>query len=174
MRRRPLLWLCLSVLCFFSAAYFWQLGDQWARKKHGTSPTGTNQLNFSNSASKPISTTGAVHLLSQPANSISALTAPTPSADPLSYRLKNTSASIGELSHRPRAILLENALLDTMGSLALPLPEHLQSPGDAGAYIVQSRSALDNSFRQTLALKLEPPSFPTFPTTPTWSAPPPP
>ena len=33
----------------------------------------------------------------------------------------------------------------------MALPEQLKCPGDAGAYIVQSRSALDNSFRQALA-----------------------
>jgi len=33
----------------------------------------------------------------------------------------------------------------------LSLPEQLRSPGDAGAYIVQSRSVLDNAFRQALA-----------------------
>jgi hypothetical protein len=65
-------------------------------------------------------------------------------------RLQNTIESIGNLVRDPRAILLENALLDTTGNLALSLPEQLRSPGDAGAYIVQSRSILDNAFRQAL------------------------
>ena len=150
MRRRPLFWLCLSVICFFSAAYFWQLGDEWAEKKSGTGTTGTNQLKLPSTASNSISSTGVLYQLSQPGTSVLALASTTSSPDPLPYRLKNTPASIGELIYRPRAILLENALLDTTGNLALSLPEQLRSPGDAGAYIVQSRSILDNSFRQAL------------------------
>jgi len=66
------------------------------------------------------------------------------------FRLQNTTESVGHLVRNPRAILLENALLDTTCNLAMSLPEQLHAPGDAGAYIVQSRSILDNAFRQAL------------------------
>jgi hypothetical protein len=49
-----------------------------------------------------------------------------------------------------KAILLANALLDTEGPLSLPIPGSLRAHGDAGSFIVQSRSRLNNSFRALL------------------------
>src|ERR1035437_290701 len=67
------------------------------------------------------------------------------------YRLSNTGKTIGQLVGDRRAILLENALIDTSAKLNLSIPKNLQSQGDPGAYIVQARGPIDNAFRAMLA-----------------------
>ena len=57
----------------------------------------------------------------------------------------------GALVKDPRAILLENALIDTRAKLNLSIPKNLQAKGDPGAYIVQANGPIDNSFRAMLA-----------------------
>jgi subtilisin-like proprotein convertase family protein len=69
---------------------------------------------------------------------------------PFGYRLSNTSKSLDELIRNPRAILLENAFLDTSVSLDLPLPDNLKSHGDPGSYLVQCQGELNDIFRRTL------------------------
>jgi hypothetical protein len=75
---------------------------------------------------------------------------PTRKTDPLTFRLSNTPAPLGELLRRPAALLLENALLDTTQQVDLPIPDHLRSRGDPGAYVVQSRAPLNDAFRARL------------------------
>ena len=41
-------------------------------------------------------------------------------------------------------------MLDTAQPLALAIPEHLRAQGDPGAYVVQSRAPLDDTFRARL------------------------
>jgi subtilisin-like proprotein convertase family protein len=67
------------------------------------------------------------------------------------HRLSNTTKTLGELIRNPRAILLENALLDLTAPVNLKVPSNLSSASDPGAYIVQSRSACDDSFRRSLS-----------------------
>ena len=69
------------------------------------------------------------------------------------YRLSNTKKSVGELTRNDKAILLENALVDTSqtGAKDLAIPAHLKSQGDPGSYIVQSKGPLDDGFRAMLA-----------------------
>ena len=67
------------------------------------------------------------------------------------WRLKNTSKSISELVHDPRAILLENAFIETGSKINLSIPKNLQSQGDPGAYVVQSRGPVTATFRSVLA-----------------------
>lgn len=69
---------------------------------------------------------------------------------PFGYRLANTTKSLDELMRSPRAILLENAFLDTGVGLDLPIPAKLRSQGDSGSYIVQCRGELNDAFRSTL------------------------
>ena len=66
-------------------------------------------------------------------------------------RLTNTTRPLSDLIHDPRAILLENALLDTRLPLQLPFPPGLRSVGDPDCYIVQAAGELTDSFRQTLS-----------------------
>ena len=65
-------------------------------------------------------------------------------------RLTNSTTPLGQLVRSPAAILLENALLDTSQPLALAIPDHLRAQGDPGAYVVQSRTPLDDAFRARL------------------------
>ena len=73
-------------------------------------------------------------------------------------RLTNTALPIGSLVRNPHALLLENAWLDTSrlrgttaAGHALAIPDNLRAQGDPGAYVVQSRGPLDDSFRARLA-----------------------
>ena len=67
------------------------------------------------------------------------------------FRLSNTPKTLGELTTAPRAILLENALIDTAARVDLKIPAHLRATGEPGAYIVQARAAVDAPFRAALA-----------------------
>ena len=67
------------------------------------------------------------------------------------YRLSNTSKTVAELMRDPRAVLLENALLDTTEAVNLPLPATLRSTEDPRTYIVQCGGSCDAAFRQHLA-----------------------
>ncbi|MGA2865396.1 MAG: hypothetical protein ABSF95_13055, partial [Verrucomicrobiota bacterium] len=149
MRRRPLMWLSVSVLCFIGAFYCWRLGDQWkaapgAAATNGPQPAGT--------APRPaaLAQPGPMHLLTRAADL--APWAPTnlsPKAR-IAYRLSNTTQPLRQLVRNPNAILLENALLDTTQPANLPIPASLRAQGDPGAYLVQARGPLDESFRALL------------------------
>src|SRR5206468_789273 len=64
--------------------------------------------------------------------------------------LTNSPKSLGQLLRNDRAILLENALLDTSLPLALDIPDHLRAQDDPGSYIVQARAPVDEAFRKLL------------------------
>ena len=68
----------------------------------------------------------------------------------IAYRLTNTTEPLGRLMRNPRAILLENALLDTAQPANLPIPASLRAQGDPGAWVVQARGPLDDAFRALL------------------------
>jgi len=65
-------------------------------------------------------------------------------------RLSNTAEPLGRLMRNPKAILLENALLDTAQPAELPIPAFLRAQGDPGAWVVQARRPLDDAFRALL------------------------
>src|SRR6266478_2535137 len=156
MRWRPFTWLLLSVFCFVAAVYFWRLGDQWAAKKAQTPPAQpTNQLKPKEPAPQPQSHSPAASMVLLSQGTLNAL--PTGHQSPttnhqslLQYRLSNTTRTIGQLARSDRAILLENALLDTEQPVTPSIPAHLRAQGDPGAYIVQSRAPLDGAFRALL------------------------
>jgi subtilisin-like proprotein convertase family protein/sugar lactone lactonase YvrE len=72
-------------------------------------------------------------------------------SNPFAYRLSNTGKTIGELVNDRRAILLENALIDTGAKLDFSIPKNLQAQGDPGAYIVQADGPISPAFRAMLA-----------------------
>ena len=159
MRWRPLAWFLLSLLCFGGALYFWRLGDRWAAKPANppAQSPGSPVHGPVHAARSPQHASGApIRLLTQPGNlnSPAALPSPTdhkaPATTRFAYRLSNTTKTVGQLVHNDKAILLENALLETGKPLALSIPESLRSEGDPGTYIVQSRTALDGAFRALL------------------------
>ena len=74
------------------------------------------------------------------------------STNKLSNRLSNTTHSIGWLTKRPHAVLLENAFIDTEVRQGLKIPDNLKHHEKPGAYIVQARNAPDARFRSVLTM----------------------
>lgn len=152
MRRRPLFWLAVSVLCFIGAMYFWRLGNRWALEEKAAPPKNTTNRASAAAvaAGRVAGRTAPFHLLSEPGvlgslpNLVSGSTNP-PSR--FANRLSNTTRPLGELVRSESALLLENALLDTALPISLPIPDHLRSQSDPGTYIVQSKGPLDETFR---------------------------
>jgi len=153
---RPIAWFLLSLACFIGAFYFWRLGDRWqAEKTRGAAATNA-QSAPSNTASPAAptkltsssvtheSTAPVIPSLHQTTNGIARRSTNFP------YRLSNTALGIGELQRSPKAILLENALIDSSKPLNLDIPDKLQAHGDPGSYIVQADGTIDNAFRDRL------------------------
>ncbi len=69
----------------------------------------------------------------------------------LAWRLSNTPRPLEDLLDDGRAILLENALIDSSRPVGFTFPRNLQTAGDPGACIVQSRGPVDAAFRSLLA-----------------------
>src|ERR1035437_4520224 len=145
MRPRPLAWILLSVLCFVGTFYFWRLGDRWAAQR-----TAAPAL-----PPRPPSPAVPIQLLSQAGT----LNSPPPTDSPtnhasritnrLALRLSNTTTPLSQLMRSDRAILLENALLDTAQPVP-SIPDHLRAQGDPGSYLVQARGPIDDAFRSSL------------------------
>lgn len=145
MRPRPILWFFISLLCLTGAYYFWRLGEQWAAQKKNQPPPAP--------AGREAAATGRTAVVSASTSPLSSLTQLPPAAskaNPLSYRLSNTTNTAGQLLRNDHAVLLENALLDTARPVALAIPAHLRPQGDPGSYIVQSRGVIDDAFRAAL------------------------
>lgn len=68
-----------------------------------------------------------------------------------SLRRTNSSESPGEMVRNPRAILLENALLDTTKGVSLDIPAQFQLRGEPGSYLIQARGSFDQQFRRRLS-----------------------
>jgi len=154
------MWLSLSMLCFMAAVYFWHMGDEWAAEKqkashsNGTNPpqpSGPVPKTANHSSVSPAAwplklLSDAGHVNSIPQNNA----ADTNHLSPTAYRLSNTKAPLSQLTHSDNAILLQNALIDTSKRGGVSIPDSLRSQGDPGTYIVQSRGALNDSFRSLL------------------------
>ena len=151
MRKRPLAWLLLSVLCFAAAFYFWRLGDRWAANKAAPAaqPAHPSPATRTRSAAAPIRLLSQAGNLNSPPSADSVKNQAASRTNRVPLRFNNTTATIGELQHSDRAILLENALLDTSRG-APTIPDHLRAQGDPGSYIVQSRGPVTDAFRSLL------------------------
>jgi subtilisin-like proprotein convertase family protein len=128
----------LALLCLLLLAAVW-----FFRSDH-SAPVAKS------SAESAASATAAAAGAPPTANATFAVAAGNPAPNRFSFRLTNTSKSIGELVSVPHAILLENALLDTSVKLDLQIPAHLRATGEPGAYIVQARGVIDGNFRALL------------------------
>src|SRR6266404_1843180 len=137
MRWRPWIWVMLAVLVL--GVCFWWLGDKSSARRHPTPQT----MGISNSATGTVATPKT--LLSQSTNTLNTNQNPR-----LAYRLRNTSRTVGQLARQDKALLLENALIDTETGNPLAIPEHLRAKGDPGSYIVQAKAAIDDKFRGLL------------------------
>lgn len=153
---RPLTWLLLSVACFIAAYYFWELGNK--REAERSKATGTNVTASPKQSSRapaaPTQLTSSVVERKSTAPVIPPLNAETNSpvrrSTNFPYRLSNTTQGIGELVHNSKAILLENALIDSSKPLALAIPDKLRAQGDPGSYIVQANGTINKAFRAQL------------------------
>ncbi|HSU56418.1 MAG TPA: S8 family serine peptidase, partial [Candidatus Dormibacteraeota bacterium] len=157
MRRRPLFWLCLSLLFFAAAAYFWRFGNDLEARRHAApvqAPAKAQQHSaLERKSGKTVSSATAA------AQNVSAALPPYSSngpkigqkpKNPFKNRLSNTTLDSGELAQKDKSLLLENALLDTEQPIGLDIPGNLRSAGDPGAYIVQGKGPLTDAFRQEL------------------------
>ncbi len=144
MRSRRLTWILAGLLCLAGVCLLWQGRDGWLSRPHRPHEA----------AAPPMVTT--VHSLSTAPQFLVASTNATPggtisaATNKFAYRLSNTAKSLDQLMRDDRAILLENALIDTRNPLNLSIPANLRAQGDPGAYIVQSRGPVDAAFRAML------------------------
>ncbi|MEY4917317.1 MAG: hypothetical protein RL616_1230, partial [Verrucomicrobiota bacterium] len=141
MKVRLKIWLPLCLLALAAAWLFWP---------RATSPLADSKPSASPA---PAAVANATVAPTPAASSAIAEDSAAPSAattNRLAFRLNNTSKPIAELTRDRHAILLENAFIDTAASLKLKIPAHLQAAGDPGAFIVQSRGALDAQFRAAI------------------------
>ena len=143
MRLRSIIWLLVSLVCFFGAFQFWKMGDRWNARKTAPTPA----MAATNSSS--VSNTRAGIALMTSSQDLPPSTMLQPLAR-IAYRLANTTKTPGQLLRNDRAILLENALLETDSAEALKIPEHLKAKHDPGAYIVQANGPIDQTFRSRL------------------------
>jgi subtilisin family serine protease/subtilisin-like proprotein convertase family protein len=73
-----------------------------------------------------------------------------PLTNHLAHRLSNTTKQIDHLVGNARALILENALIDTTQPANLAIPEHLRATGEPGSYVVQARAGATAAFRGAL------------------------
>src|SRR6266404_691128 len=140
MQRRPLFWFVVSLLCLGGAIYFWKLGDEWQAGKNARRAAESETKTNAAAAMKP-----SAQAIAQP----NAKPSPAASAR-FPYRLSNTDKSLKQLIRDDKAILLENALIDTANPLTA-IPDHLRAPKNNGSYIVQARGPVDDRFRARLS-----------------------
>src|SRR2546423_753903 len=156
-RSRYIAWPLLLGVIVVMATLFWRHGLRTSRdlRKNAQKLAGLSSSKADGHAGPKPRRTGQIsqpvfQLLSQPS---SATPPPLVSGKPddrFKYRVSNSSQTIGQLIHNDKAILLENALLDTTASFdKLNIPDSLASD-DPGAYIVQSKFALDDKFRSQI------------------------
>src|ERR1051326_9078924 len=141
-------WLWLATPFFLLAACFWFWHGREAKREPNSAEIRTerNPLTVITQAAAPANPS-TFPFLSQP-GLLNSAPAPSPAAQPrknsrFAHRLTNTSLSVGQLARKDKALLLENALLDTDELVGLKIPSSLQAQGDPGSYVVQSRGALD-------------------------------
>lgn len=157
-RRRPILWLAISMACFLGAVYFWRLGDKWQVQKPGTVPATTVPNALTSQANPTHPNVRTEYKWTQKASTV-----PVAELKPLAtnspvvkrsnafpYRLSNTTKTLNQLSRDNHAILLENALIDTASSSAFEIPDALKSHGDPGAYLVQADGPMNDTLRNQI------------------------
>ena len=147
MLRRPLTWFLLSLLLFAGALVFWRLGDRWAAERRpavGSPGPGLADDQAVDTTPRSLRQSERWRLLSAGAET------PFPSGKAVpSLRLRNANFKTAEWTRRPTAVLLENALIDTL-ALTPEIPEHLRAQGEHGTFIVQARQRITEAFRATL------------------------
>jgi subtilisin family serine protease len=138
MSRRILIGMAVSVLVLAGVMWFWPKSPRsgGAERADETSrpPTTTERSVSRATAPDLISGDKSAEVLPPPTNH-------------LAYRLSNTTRRVDELLRDDRAVLLENALIDTAQPLGFQIPEQLRAAAEPGSYIVQARGLVDGAFR---------------------------
>src|SRR5436305_7252267 len=119
--------LWLATLLFFLAACVWFLHDRTTKKESDSIKVTTTRSSLALSTPASAAMPAPVFpLLSQP-GLLNSTVATLPAAQHsrtnsrFAHRLANTTLSVGQLAHKDKAILLENALLDTEAPLGLEI-----------------------------------------------------
>src|SRR5437762_505115 len=155
MRRHRRFFYWAGLLCLVAGVWLcYRVGKEVAKKNTpGQSATGPKAaLNSPSNAIAPNAPGGGQFARSNPAALARAGMAqtgaatPSPSGNPVPYRLSNTDQSLSQLGRSDTAILLENALIDTASATPLAVPDLLRASGNTGSYLVQWRRPLDNAF----------------------------
>lgn len=158
-------WSVLSLLCFLAAIGFWikgnQVSEQRLRQQRAAAVRQPSNAIpavrlLTHSAQLPLTRIKDAQPPATPAPE--SATTPPPSAEEpeapshrdAPFRLRNTAASLDELTRRDTAVLLRNAFIDT-DSAAPEIPAHLRSGAEPGSYIVQARGLITPSFRAALS-----------------------
>lgn len=150
MRARPFIWIALGVVTLVGVIAFWQLTRSSVKPPAGVTTPNSGVAARANAAPR----TNAVTVAESTAPGF--LTGESETAGKtrkglLAHRLSNTTKSVGQLLRDDRAVILENALIDTGSPLNFSIPGHLRSPAEPGSYIVQARGPVDDAFRASLA-----------------------
>ena len=149
MRARPLIWLTLGVIFVVGMLAYLRLAHRPASKP----PAATASVPAA--SRRPLQPTTNAYTVAEStapaffAGESEAAGAAKPS--PLAHRLSNTSRTVGQLVRDDRAILLENALIDTSKPLDFSIPEHLRALPKPGSYIVQAKGVVNDAFRSAVA-----------------------
>ncbi len=133
-------WIVLCALALLAAWLLWPSGGRPA-------PLAKNAA-----APAPVALSPAAQIAARKAALATAVTNSLfAKTNHFAYRLSNTTKSIGQLASDHHAILLDNALIQTDAKMDLRIPAHLRAVGEPGAYLVQSRGAINGAFRAALA-----------------------
>ncbi|HVU27889.1 MAG TPA: S8 family serine peptidase [Verrucomicrobiae bacterium] len=141
MRARRSIWILLCLLFLAGAWLLWHHPS--ASKRITVKPTVVT--------TRAASTAPGILAKSGISTNAAKTAAISANTNKFAFRLSNTSKSLGQLTRDERAILLENAFIDTRNPLNFSIPPNLKSKGDPGAYIVQAHGPIDNAFRALLA-----------------------
>ena len=152
MRSRKSFWILSGLLLLAAGAwFFWPAGSRPANNSVAAPAAAARAKSAPAPGYVATRSASTAPLLFKVHPSVTNTPAAAPKTNPFPYRLTNTKKSLGELTGDRRAILLENALIDTGAKLDLAIPKKLLAAGDPGAYIVQARGPVDAAFRATLA-----------------------
>lgn len=156
-------WSLLSLLLFVAAAFFWLKGNEHEARRKSAAPAVVT-TNASTSSLDLFSTKTAGQLATLAGNSpawngvkpVRAEAIKDGEVEPeevrkrFPFRLRNTQKPLRQLVRDDNAVLLANALIDTMSELP-QIPEHLRAEADPGSYIVQWDGPVDENFRARLS-----------------------
>ena len=152
MRSRKSFWILSGLLLLAAGAwFFWPAGSRPAKNSVAAPAAAARAKSALAPGYAAARSASTAPLIFPAGHNVTNTLAAAPKTNPFPYRLTNTKKSLGELTGDRRAILLENALIDTGAKLDLALPKKLSSAGDPGAYIVQARGPVDAAFRAALA-----------------------